>query len=270
MKKMFKILCFMVTIVGLSAITAAEVKAEDNCNNVFQSSGTSTQDFVNDLEVVLGIKETAYSYDILIKFLGGSFYNYENGLQAYDVKKIANNKYDFGTLLGNGNPASTYKLVRDYSFFETNIAYVTVGMFRYSSETPDSYEVIVTYSNCRPPIILGPKTYAKNNDTSFDAKDLVPFLTAYDENDGDISNNIYVLTDDYNDSGVPGQYTVIYAVENSNEAVSTFEVTFNVMDVIKPIIYIPTDSFFTTAQVNAMTKQEIINLLVQTGQLDLD
>lgn len=289
MKKVFKFLIFIVTIVGLLSITAADVNAENNLilkEEVYQVSTMDRGSLFWEFEYLLEIKDYAVTFDLEMVF--GYYAN--NPIYAYDINYLGTDnassyfgpmynfgtiyKYDLGVVYRNNEVfAQDFFFLRDDSI---DGEYNSGGSFTFNNivnQYVNYYEIYLEYSYYEeptPPAIYGPKTYAKNNDTSFDAKDLVPFLTAYDENDGDISNNIYVLTDDYNDSGVPGQYTVIYAVENSNEAVSTFEVTFNVMDVIKPIIYIPTDSFFTTAQVNAMTKQEIINLLVQTGQLDLD
>lgn len=128
--------------------------------------------------------------------------------------------------------------------------------------------VTVVVTDATPPVITGLSTFTKNNNVSIKAEDLIQYLTAIDAVDGDLSDEIYILIDNYKDTKTPGQYTVTYAAKDSSGNVGTLIVTIIVVDVIKPVMYITDGNFFTIDEINAMTLEDIINVLIATGQLD--
>ena len=137
-----------------------------------------------------------------------------------------------------------------------------------TSGNATSVTVTVVVTDATGPQITGLASFTKNNDVSIKAEDLIQYLTATDDVDGNVSDEIYVLIDNYKDTKTPGQYTVTYAAKDTAGNIGTLVVTITVVDVIKPVLYITNGSFFTIDEINAMTIQDIINVLIATGQLD--
>jgi P2-related tail formation protein len=94
----------------------------------------------------------------------------------------------------------------------------------------------ITAQDLRP-AFSGQETFVTNVD---DAKPLSFFLSyihVFDNVDGDLTSQIYVVTDNYTaNSSVLGAHTVTLGVEDTAGNVSTFEFTINVVDITKPVI----------------------------------
>lgn len=340
MKKVFKFLIFIVTIVGLLAVTAADVNAEESTPDNFIYGDDNfiyfNQEYNNKQDPVLEIILNLYwDYMVDVK-VGGNNLLSSNNLGIEDVSfedgilVIANAFYD------PNNPGPVYDFI-----------YLPGSGEWYLSGNPPivDYDIYYYWLDFNIPVRSAEinatsqqvETYINNTISETAIRST---LTAYDEVDGDITDSITLvnsarelfiftmiswhnrgLVDMLDFGGLPlilaaydydmlemfdfefqgqtlsrslieylwinvdqpriynkqtsgvGEWWLPYYVLNSGELGATYEVTVEVLppaDHVKPVLYIPNGSFFTIDEINAMTTQDIIDILVQTGQLDLD
>lgn len=341
MKKVFKFLIFIVTIVGLLAVTAADVNAEESTpyNFVYGNDSLSYYD-----------QEYSSFADPSVDIILNLYWSYLSGIRVGSTNSwaksadptpadvtlddgvfvIANAFYDLN------NPGLVYDLTYNLSsgdwFLSGNPPIQNNDYFWFGFEftvPARSAEINATSQHV--------ETYINNTISETAIRST---LTAYDEVDGDITDSITLvnsarelfiftmiswhnrgLVDMLDFGGLPlilaaydydmlemfdfefqgqtlsrslieylwinvdqpriynkqtsgvGEWWLPYYVLNSGELGATYEVTVEVLppaDHVKPVLYIPNGSFFTIDEINAMTTQDIIDILVQTGQLDLD
>lgn len=118
------------------------------------------------------------------------------------------------------------------------------------------------------PVIEGPSVIVKNNNEVLTLSDIIALFTASDNVDGDITNSIWVVRDNYTGFGHKvGEYKIVLAVADSSDNYVEHEVTIKVLDKIPPVFYI--DNFLINVQSGVvLTKQQIVDLLIATGQLE--
>ncbi|VEU83144.1 hypothetical protein [Acholeplasma hippikon] len=108
----------------------------------------------------------------------------------------------------------------------------------FATEISNPYAVyaIMISSNLRP-VISGQETFVTSVDDPKPLSFFQGYLTAIDETDGNITNNIYVVSDNYTtNKSILGTYTVVFGVKDSANNESTLEVKISVVDVTKPVI----------------------------------
>lgn len=87
------------------------------------------------------------------------------------------------------------------------------------------------------PAISGQETFATKVDEARPVEYFIGFLKAIDDIDGDISDDIYVVTDNYTpNKSVLGTHEVTVGVEDSSGNVSEFTFKVSVVDITAPII----------------------------------
>ena len=87
------------------------------------------------------------------------------------------------------------------------------------------------------PAISGQETFATKVDEARPVEYFIGFLKAIDEIDGDISEDIYIVTDNYTpNKSVLGTHAVTVGVEDSSGNVSEFTFKVSVVDIDAPII----------------------------------
>lgn len=85
--------------------------------------------------------------------------------------------------------------------------------------------------------ISGQETFVANVDEQKPLSFFQSYLYAFDNYDGDLTSEIYVVTDNYTaNKSVLGTHTATFGVEDSSGNVSTFTINITVVDVTKPTI----------------------------------
>ena len=94
-------------------------------------------------------------------------------------------------------------------------------------EVPEGYRIAID----------GEENFVTNYDDPKPVEFFQAFLIAFDETDGDISDEIYIKTNDYTENmAVLGAHKVVFAVKDSNENETTLEVYIRVVDITAPVI----------------------------------
>ncbi len=132
-----------------------------------------------------------------------------------------------------------------------------------------TYVVNVTVVDDINPTISGPTTIVKNNTEVLTVSEVKAQLTANDNKDGIITENIVVKTDNYTGNGhITGDYTIVFEVQDSSGNKTTHTTTISVMDNIPPVFY--TDNYYiSVSQSISLTLQDIIDILTATGQIEV-
>lgn len=87
------------------------------------------------------------------------------------------------------------------------------------------------------PVISGQENFVTSVDDPKNVSYFQAFLSAYDETDGNLTNQIYIVTDNYTpNKAVLGKHKVVFGVEDSAGNETTFEAFINVIDNTKPVI----------------------------------
>ena len=163
----------------------------------------------------------------------------------------------------------TISIDDQYTAYKTTVGVYTIT---YTATDTSGNEVIfeldVNVVDILEPVISGVTNITKGNNVSLKATDVLLQLTATDNVDGDVTSDIYIYQDNYRDTNKTGSYIVTYAVSDQAGNLELYQVTFIVSDVISPTAYIIDGQFFTVSEVDSMTTQDIIDILISTGQLD--
>lgn len=92
-------------------------------------------------------------------------------------------------------------------------------------------------------------------------------IFAYDITDGNITNNIQVITNTYEDSEYEvGEYSIVYRVTNSNNVSSQVNITVEIVDDIKPVI--SGDTTFHMYSTDLKTVEDIKAILSASDNID--
>lgn len=107
------------------------------------------------------------------------------------------------------------------------------------SSPGDTVKIFFTFSEADTirPAINGQENFVTNVDDPKTVDYFKSFLRAIDETDGDISNQIYVITDNYTtNKTIVGRYMIKFGVKDAANNESTIEVYVNVVDAVSPVI----------------------------------
>lgn len=99
------------------------------------------------------------------------------------------------------------------------------------------YLVFNSFFDANRPAITGEENYVTSVDDLRPVSFFQSFLTAIDETDGDITDNIYIVSDDYTPNmSTLGKYEVVFGVKD-NAGNETMLVSYiNVVDITNPVI----------------------------------
>lgn len=139
-----------------------------------------------------------------------------------------------------------------------------------SSDNETIREIFIKVVDDVAPVITGPTNIVKNNNEVLTISDILSLFTVSDNVDGDITNSLVVAVDGYTGNGHKvGEYKIVLSVTDNSGNVTTHELTIKVLDKIPPVFYI--DNFLINVQSGVvLTRQQIIDLLIATGQLDVN
>lgn len=131
-----------------------------------------------------------------------------------------------------------------------------------------TYPVKVTIKDLVAPEIDGYHKIVKSGQDILTAQDILMTLTATDNIDGDITNQILIYEDNYTgNGGIVGTYNITYRVIDSAANVSDHVVEIQVRNDIPTILYID-DIMLELGKDEIMTNADIEWLLTSMGDLD--
>lgn len=131
--------------------------------------------------------------------------------------------YDFINFK-KGNSITQLEIDKDEFYFE----FTNASDYEYGE---------IFFSNELRPAISGQENFATNIDLQKPVNYFINFLTAIDDYDGDISDEIYIVTDNYTPNiSVLGRHNVVVGVKDSSDNESLFEFYVHVVDVTAPVI----------------------------------
>lgn len=120
------------------------------------------------------------------------------------------------------------------------------------------------------PIINGPTTINKPSTSILTVNDIKSQLTATDEKEGNVTSSITVIEDNYTGNGTKvGSYTITFRAIDSKGNAATRVVTVLVQDNLPPVWYIQDGVSLKLVPPATLTRQQIVDLLVATNQLNI-
>ncbi len=136
--------------------------------------------------------------------------------------------------------------------------YQVVYRAKDSSGNEADYLVSINIKDNQPPLLTGPmELFRYSTDPKLTTDQVKKMYTAYDEVDGDLSNNIIV--DGIIDS-IPGTYEISISVKDSSNNEAYKKLFIKVVEGIPPTFSI-SNLILTNEQYNSMTKEDIIGWL---------
>lgn len=172
--------------------------------------------------------------------------------------------------------ADNYDVELSLSIIENNYqnSWNKIGRYKVVLKAIDSSgnetirEVYIKVVDDVVPEITGPTNIVKNNNEVLTISDIKALFTAVDNVDGDITNSLVIVEDGYTGNGHKvGEYKIVLAVTDTSGNEARHEVIIKVLDKIPPVFYI--DNFLINVQSGVvLTKQQIVDLLIATGQLE--
>lgn len=119
-----------------------------------------------------------------------------------------------------------------------------------------------------PPTFTGPSVIQKPATSILTVNDIKAQLSASDVKDGNRTSAITIKTDNFTGYGsILGSYQIVFEVTDTKGNVATHTVTVNVIDDIAPIWFIKDGVSIILEQPSQISRQQIIDLLIATGQL---
>ena len=158
--------------------------------------------------------------------------------QGFTLDKIKENL----TAIDNNDGDITNKITVKSEDFSTNEAipgnYTAVFEVKDNAENTTTYTVNINVYNAdtEAPEFDGQFTFNVNSDEIMTLDDILEYITAYDNEDGDVTDSITVEYDEYSDNlDKIGKYTVTLSVSDESGNKATQIVTINVIDKVSPI-----------------------------------
>lgn len=157
----------------------------------------------------------------------------------------------------------------NYTSNKTNLGTHTV-IFEVSDESGNkgTFTKQIEVIDDVAPVWSGPSSLTKPATTVLTVSNIISQLTATDAKEGNVSNSIIVVTDNYTGNGHKvGSYTITFEAQDSKGNKSTHTVTVRVDDSIAPIFYIQDGISILLASGVELTHQQIIDILAASGQV---
>src|SRR5690625_614563 len=121
------------------------------------------------------------------------------------------------------------------------------------------------------PTFSGPTTIATSNNTVLTESDIRAQLTANDFIDGNITNRIELVEDNFTGKGNKvGSYTLVYSVTDNAGNPATHTVTVQRTDKIPPTIWVEDGASIRTTPDTQISRDTIIDILEATGQIQIN
>ena len=186
-------------------------------------------------------------------------------INAFKSTLVASDNYDTLT-----NADITIKS-DGYTSNKTNLGtYNVVFSLKDSSNNEQTFTKQVEVIDDIAPTFSGQTSYVKNITGILTVNDIKGNLTATDAKDGNRTAYITVKSDGYTGKGhIVGTYTIVFEVKDTKNNTATLNVTVQVMDNIPPVWYVADGTSIVLIPPMQLTRAQIIDLLVKTGQIDV-
>lgn len=150
----------------------------------------------------------------------------------------------------------------------------TIGTYSINVKATDSSgnettkPVRVIIEDKKVPVISGPETITKRTSVTLTTEEILKQFSANDEYDGSCA--VYVVEDNYTGNGdKKGKYTIKIGAKDKSNNVGIKTLTIDVIDDIAPVWYVDQSLIYVDASVT-LTQQDIINLMIQSGEITND
>lgn len=121
------------------------------------------------------------------------------------------------------------------------------------------------------PTFSGPATIATSNFTILTESEVRAQLTAHDFIDGNLTNRIQLVEDNYTGNGnKTGSYDITYKVADNAGNTATHTVTIQRLDEIPPTIWVLEGASIRTTPDTPISRDIIIDILEATGQIQIN
>lgn len=121
------------------------------------------------------------------------------------------------------------------------------------------------------PTFSGPSIISTSNNTILTEADIRAQITAHDDIDGNITNRIELVEDNYTGNGNKvGSYTIKYSVKDNANNIEYYTVTIQRTDKIPPTIWVEDGVSIRTNVDTPISYQTIIDILQATGQITVN
>lgn len=155
-----------------------------------------------------------------------------------------------------------------------NTNYNRVGIYNIVFEAEDesgntkTHTVAVTVRDDVAPTFTGPETILKAASETLTTNAIKALYTANDNVDGNITSRITIQSDGYTGHGATkGVYTIVFVVADIATNSTTHTLTITVEDDIPPVFFVD-NYFIKVSQLETLTNEQIVNLLVVSGKID--
>lgn len=114
-----------------------------------------------------------------------------------------------------------------------------------------------------PPVISGPNQFTRNYNQPLSLATIKAQLTATDDVDGDISDDITVISSTYRSNLTQvGSYTVLFGVTDSNGNNTTYQVTVVIQDLNEPIWFVTNGFLITIDEAVTLSTNQILSVML--------
>lgn len=188
--------------------------------------------------------------------------------QTFDVEQLRTqiqaNSFD--------NYDSSVNVVIDSNTYTANKAiigtYAVVYSATDSSGNKQTKTIQIAVIDNVAPVINGPSTIAKPKNSVLTESQIRAQLSAYDEISGTLTGSITLVSNDYTGKGsIIGTYIIVYSVSDTAGNVATKQVEVRVIDNLAPFWFIRDNAMIAVENTVTLTREQIIGILTQTGQL---
>lgn len=140
-----------------------------------------------------------------------------------------------------------------------------------SSDNEGTFSKSVRVVDNVKPTFSGPTIISTSNNTLLSESDVRAQLTASDFIDGNVTNKITLVEDNYSGKGNKvGSYTIIYSVADNAGNTATHTVTIQRIDEIPPTIWVVDGVSIRVTPTTPIDRETIVDILEATGQLTVN
>lgn len=238
---------------------------------------TPNMDQVGEFEIEYSVTDSSGNtsiliVNVLIRDITRPVISGGSGSYSIGYKETLNLDTIKSSLTASDNYDSTVPITIKTNNYTANKG--TIGQYQVvysaidSSGNEGTKSILVNVIDNVAPVFSGPTSISKPKNQVLTESQIRSQLSAMDEISGNRTANIQLVTDDYTGKGaLVGTYSLVYAVSDAagNQTQHTVQVT--VVDDVAPWWFMRDGYFISVPDTVNLTRQQIIDILVQTSQL---
>jgi len=188
-----------------------------------------------------------------------------------DINTPSIDYYEDIELTDNYDQLTNFDLEIDFSDVDLG-SYGIYEVIYYAEDSSGNYvfqEINVHVKDITFPVIEGVSTVVKRPEDIFFVTDIVNDIVAYDNILGDLTDEIYIIEDEYTGFGdLIGTYKVIFGVIDNFDNESTLEVDITVTNNIPVGVYMINDDTIFVPNDYLLTPVDFLDVLKFTDEID--